>query len=511
MGSLWNVLLSYPEIFLATICFLCISLLRFIRRCQESAIPVNWPVVGMLPFLLRNRYHIHDKAADFLHEAGWNSMVFGPWFLNMNFFVTCDPATANHCLNANFKKYPKGNDFAEMLDFLGGAILVSDFESWEYQRHMVMVTLGARAFRSFAMSTITRKAGTTLLPYLDDMAKLGSEVELEGVFMRFFLDVTYTSAFATDLDSLSMSRPIHAFGQATKEVEEGVLFRHMMPPTFWKFLRMLNVGSEKKMANARVVIDGFIYEEIAKRKTEGNKESQGDILSLVMKWPMDPSMSEEQMTLFRRDTVMAFIFATKDLVAVTLTWFFYMMCKHPHVEARILEEVKAQQSTTLLGNLSVFEGDSLRPAIYLQATLLETLRLFPAAPFEEVEAFADDVLPIGARISKGTRIVFSIYAMGRAEGIWGKDCLEFKPERWVSKSGGLRHVPGYKFLAFNSGPRSCVGKNLALSNMKMVAASIIYNFKMELVEGHTVMPQSSIVLHTRNGVMVRLKRREAAA
>jgi cytochrome P450 len=261
-----------------------------------------------------------------------------------------------------------------MLDFLGGAILVSDFESWEYQRHMVMINLGSRAFRSFAMSTITRKAGTTLLPYLDYMAKLGSEVELEGVFMRFFLDVTYSTAFATDLDSLSMSRPIHAFGQATKEVEEGVLFRHMMPPWLWKFLRVLNVGSEKKMVNARVVIDGFIFKEIAKRNTEGNKENQGDVLSLLMKWPMDPSMSEQQMTLFRRDTVMAFIFAAKDLVAVTLTWFFYMMCKHPHVEARILEEVKALQSTTLPGNLSVFEGDMLRRAIYLQAALLETLR-----------------------------------------------------------------------------------------------------------------------------------------
>ncbi|KAM0891043.1 hypothetical protein ACQ4PT_026659 [Festuca glaucescens] len=417
MGSFWSFLVSYPEVYLSISCFLCITLLRLIRRCQKSAIPVNWPVVGMLPFFLRNLYHIHDKVADFLHEAGWNSMVFGPGFLNMNFFVTCDPATANHCLNANFKKYPKGNDFAEMLDFLGGAILVSDFESWEYQRHMVMVNLGSRAFRSFAMSTITRKAGTTLLPYLDDMAKLGSEVELEGVFMRFFLDVTYTSAFATDLDCLSMSRPIHAFGQATKEVEEGVLFRHMMPPSLWKFLRVLNVGSEKKMANARVVIDRFIYEEIAKRKTKRNKESQGDVLSLLMKWPMDPSMSKQQMTLFRRDTVMAFIFATKDLVAVTLMWFFYMMCKHPHVEARILEEVKALQSTTLPGNLSVFEGDMLQRAIYLQAALLETLRLFPAAPFEEVEACADDVLPNGARISKGTRIVFSIYAMGRAEGI----------------------------------------------------------------------------------------------
>jgi cytochrome P450 len=88
--------------------------------------------------------------------------------------------------------------------------------------------------------------------------------------------------------------------------------------------------------------------------------------------------------------------------------------------------------------------------------------------------------------------------------------LEFRPERWVSKSGRFRHEPSYKFLSFNSGPRSCIGKDLGLSNMKTTAASVIYNFKVELVQGQTVMPQSSVILHTQNGMMVRLKRRVAA-
>ncbi|KQK03062.1 noroxomaritidine synthase [Brachypodium distachyon] len=508
MGFFWSFLLSYPEVFLAIICFFCLSLFRLIRQCQESAIPVNWPVVGMLPFLVRNLYNIHDKVADMLREAGCTFMIIGPWFLNMNFLSTCDPATVNHCFNTNFKNYPKGSEFAEMFDILGDGLLVADSESWEYQRRVAMLVFASRAFRSFSMSTITRKAGTVLLPYLDHMAKHGSEVELEGVFMRFSLDVSYSTVFATDLDCLSVSRPIPVFGQATKEVEEGMLFRHVVPPSLWKLLRVLKVGSEKKMADARVVIDQFIYEEIAKRKAQVNKKSQGDVLSLYMKWPMDPNMSEQQKTQFLRDTVVGFIFAGKDLVAVTLTWFFYMMCKHPHVEARILEEIKSLQSTRWPGNLSVFEGDMLRPAIYLQAALLETLRLFPATPFEEKEALDDDVLPNGTRVSKGTRIIFSLYAMGRIEGIWGKDCAEFRPERWVSKSGRLRHEPSYKFLAFNTGPRSCLGKDLGLSNMKIAAASIIYNFKVELVEGHAVTPESAVILHTRNGMMVRLKRRE---
>uniref|UniRef100_A0A0E0JEY7 Cytochrome P450 n=1 Tax=Oryza punctata TaxID=4537 RepID=A0A0E0JEY7_ORYPU len=510
MGSFWSFILLYPEVFLAAICFFWFSLFRLIRQRQKRNLPVNWPVLGMLPFLVQNLHYIHDKVTDVLREAGCTFMVSGPWFLNMNFLITCDPASVNHCFNANFKNYPKGSEFAEMFDILGDGLLVADSESWEYQRRMAMYIFAARTFRSFAMSTIARKTGNVLLPYLDHMAKFGSEVELEGVFMRFSLDVTYSTVFAADLDCLSVSSPIPVFGQATKEAEEAVLFRHIVPPSVWKLLRLLNVGSEKKLANAKVVIDQFIYEEIAKRKDQASNGVQGDILSMYMKWSICESPSRQQDERFLRDTAVGFIFAGKDLIAVTLTWFFYMMCKHPHVEARILQELKGLQSSTWPGDLRVFEWDTLRSAIYLQAALLETLRLFPATPFEEKEALVDDVLPNGTKVSRNTRIIFSLYAMGRIEGIWGKDCMEFKPERWLSKSGRLRHEPSYKFLSFNTGPRSCLGKDLSLSNMKIIVASIIHNFKVELVEGHEVTPQSSVILHTQNGMMVRLKRREAA-
>ncbi|CAO2174870.1 unnamed protein product [Urochloa humidicola] len=510
MGPFWSFIQIYPEVFLAIICFFGLFIFRLIQQGQKSSLPLNWPVVRMLPFLVVNRRCIHDKVVDLLREAGCTFMVFGPWLLDMNFLITCDPATVNHCLNTHFEKYPKGREFAEMFDILGDGLLVADSASWEYQRRVATSIFGARAFRSFAISTIARKVGTILLPYLDHMAKHRLEVELEDVFMRLSLDVSYCMVFAADLDCLSLSSPMPVFGRATKGAEEAMLFRHIVPSRLWKLMRWLNVGTEKKLTDAKVVINQFIYEEIAKRKAQGSNGSQADLLSTYMKVTLDPthpSMSEQQKTQFLRDTAAGFILAGKDLIAVTLTWFFYMMCKHPNVETRILEELKDLKSSTWPGDFSVFECDELRSAIYLQAALLETLRLFPATPFEEKEAHVDDILPNGTKVTKGTRVIFSLYAMGRIKGIWGEDCMEFRPERWVSKSGRLRHEPSYKFLSFNSGPRSCIGKDLSLSNMKITAASIIHNFKVQLVDGHAVMPQSSVILHTQNGVMVRLKRR----
>lgn len=90
------------------------------------------------------------------------------------------------------------------------------------------------------------------------------------------------------------------------------------------------------------------------------------------------------------------------------------------------------------------------------------------------------------------------------KSIWGEDCLEFKPERWISKEGGIKHEPSYKFPAFNVGPRTCLGKEISFSHMKMVAATIIYHYHVELVKGHPVSPCRSILLKMKNGLKVRL-------
>ncbi|KAJ0492946.1 putative cytochrome P450 [Helianthus annuus] len=78
--------------------------------------------------------------------------------------------------------------------------------------------------------------------------------------------------------------------------------------------------------------------------------------------------------------------------------------------------------------------------------------------------------------------------MGRMESVWGKDCLEFKLERWFDKRGGIKHQPSYKFPAFNAGPRSCLGKQMSFTQIKIMVARIVYRYHVELVEGHPVLP-----------------------
>lgn len=157
----------------------------------------------------------------------------------------------------------------------------------------------------------------------------------------------------------------------------------------------------------------------------------------------------------------------------------------------------------------IFEPNETKSLVYLRAVLYETLRLYPAAPLERKVVAADDIMPSGHEVHTGDTIFISLHSMGRMQGIWGKDCLNYNPDRWFSEDGNkLRYIPSHKFLAFNSGPRMCLGKDIAVMQMKTVIASTLWNFDVEVMEGQSIQPKPSCILEMKNGLMVKLKKRE---
>lgn len=142
--------------------------------------------------------------------------------------------------------------------------------------------------------------------------------------------------------------------------------------------------------------------------------------------------------------------------------------------------------------------------MYLHGGICEALRLYPPVAFEHKSPVKADVLPSGHAVDEQARIILSFYSMGRMEGIWGEDCLEFRPERWFSGRGGIRREPSYKFPAFNAGPRTCLGKEMGIIQMKMVVIAVVCHYRVELVKGHKVCPSDSIILQMKYGLKVRL-------
>ncbi|KAF5198991.1 Cytochrome p450 [Thalictrum thalictroides] len=143
---------------------------------------------------------------------------------------------------------------------------------------------------------------------------------------------------------------------------------------------------------------------------------------------------------------------------------------------------------------------------YLQAALSEALRLYPSVPLDHKEVLEDEVFPDGTILKRGTKVIYAIYAMGRMESIWGKDCRKYQPERWL-RDRRFMSESAYKFTAFNGGPRLCLGKDFAYYQMKFVAASIIYRYHVKVDANHSVVPKLALTMYMKNGLKATLKRR----
>ncbi|CAI0476168.1 unnamed protein product [Linum tenue] len=217
---------------------------------------------------------------------------------------------------------------------------------------------------------------------------------------------------------------------------------------------------------------------------------------------------------FLQRVTLNFIIAGRDTSSNALSWFFWLVIQNPVVEGKILAEIctvlmetRGELSPDWLDDpLGFEEVDRL---MYLKAALSETLRLYPSVPEDSKHAAADDVLPTGDCVPAGSSVTYSIYSMGRMKFIWGDDCLEFKPERWMSSDGTkFEAKDAYKFAAFNAGPRICLGKDLAYLQMKSIAAAVLLRHRLTVVPGHRVEQKMSLTLFMKYGLMVEVGPRD---
>ena len=204
--------------------------------------------------------------------------------------------------------------------------------------------------------------------------------------------------------------------------------------------------------------------------------------------------------------------AGRDTIGTTLPWVFYNLAQNPGIVSIIhsqLSPIASRKVPASTGAMMIFEPEDTKPLVYLRAALYETLRLYPSAPIERKTVAAGDIMPSGHEVHAGDTIFISVHSMGRMEAVWGKDCLDYNPHRWLSDDGNnLRYVPSHKFLAFNSGPRMCLGKDIAVMQMNTVIATTVWNFDVQLVKGQRIQPKPSIILEMENGLIVKLKKRE---
>ncbi|XP_022842738.1 cytochrome P450 94C1-like [Olea europaea var. sylvestris] len=413
--------------------------------------------------------------------------------------ITANPVNVEYMLKTRFDNFPKGKPFSAILgDFLGRGIFNVDGDLWRFQRKMASLELGRTSIRSYAFEVVHHEIDQRLVPLLESVkGKKDIFIDLQDVFRRFCFDSICRFSFGLDPKCLELTLPISKFAVSFDLASKLSAERAMtVSPLIWKIRRLLNIGNEKKLRKSIKTINKLAQEVINQRRKFGFS-NQEDLLSRFM-----TSVSDE---IFLRDIVVSFLLAGRDTVASVLTSFFWLMANHPEVEATILVE-----ADRVIGqNKGITSYEQMKELHYLHAAMYESMRLYPPIQFDSKFCLEDDVLPDGTPVKKGRRVTYHPYAMGRSEELWGTDCLEFKPERWL-KDGVFFQENPFKFPVFQAGIRVCLGKEIALVELKSVALSLLKRFHIELEPPQTTTPRFSpgltATFHGGLRVLVRAQR-----
>ncbi len=212
-------------------------------------------------------------------------------------------------------------------------------------------------------------------------------------------------------------------------------------------------------------IDELIYAEIAERRSQLDSD-RTDILSLMM--AAKDENGEPMSDLELRDELMTLLIAGHETTATSLAWAFYWIHHVPEVKEKLLEELDT------LGE--GFDFDRVIKLPYLNAVCLETLRIYPVAMFA-LARLVKSTLEIGEyRFEPGTILAPCIYLTHHREDLYPAP-KQFKPERFLE-----RQFSAYEYLPFGGGNRRCLGYAFALFEMKIVLATVLSGYTLELAE-----------------------------
>ncbi|MCJ1421897.1 hypothetical protein MMC32_008264 [Xylographa parallela] len=155
-----------------------------------------------------------------------------------------------------------------------------------------------------------------------------------------------------------------------------------------------------------------------------------------------------------------------------MVFLFYELAYNPMQAEKLYAEVR---------DVDITDSKTLQNLLHLNGLINETLRIHPPVPSGGYrETPSQGVIVAGRHIPGNTTIVAPRYTIGRLESCFEK-ADQFIPERWYSSPSMVKNKRA--FTPFSQGRYSCVGKNLALAELRYVTALVVGKYSIEFAPG----------------------------
>jgi cytochrome P450 len=474
-------------------------------------------------FLLGDAVELSQNATRFIDWMYEKTVEMDeqPWLRHVpslpDTIMLATPALIEDVVRTQNDIFGKGQLTRTVFDGMGTSFFVLDGLEWFHQRSIATKFFSPRMLRDIATPMLNKHA-EVFYSVLEKSCGSHEPVNLTKLFHELTLQQMIELGFGFQMDLIG-SEHGHPLDRAMEAAMRQVLYRMQTPEWFWKLQRFLNVGSERTFRRVASEVHGIVGEMIhnslaqAQSKVASSRAEATNIVELYIQAMQDDATNSgiqfSPETL--RDIAIMFVFAGSDTPAVTLNWVFLMLSKHPHVEQNLRKELWDKVPELMRGETTTLTLEQTQALTYLDAVIKGTLRLYPPGPLSTRQAERDTHLVDGTFVAKGMTVTVMPYVMGRLQSIWGDDAHQLKPERFIdAATGESRVVSPFEFFSFHAGPRVCIGKHLAMLQLKLVIATLLSRYRLDMLPNDGSY-KFSTMLQPKSPLLARICRADSLA
>ncbi|HEY7956479.1 MAG TPA: cytochrome P450 [Polyangia bacterium] len=442
----------------------------------------GWPILGVLPSL---RYY---GAIDYFTRA-WRR--YGDTFRvrlgTRDVLIVVHPEAIEQVFLKNRENYIKGPTYRSLRMLTGEGLLTLEGEPWRKRRRMAQPAFHKESVRALtaSMVAVTRDTLDALHARLPD----GGIVDAHHEMMRLTLEVVGETLFGQRLGDRT-DASAGAFGDALE-----LLSRRGNNPVAIPL--SVPTPGNLRLRRALALLDELVYAIIGRAREASARPTLLSMLCDARDADSGEALTDREL----RDEVITLVLAGHETTALTLTWGFTLLGRHPEVVARMRAEV-----AEVLGDREP-TADDLPRLIYLRQVIDEILRLRSPVWALGRDVVGDDTL-CGVRVRAGETVMPLPYLTHRHPGFW-EEPERFDPDRFAPKRAEGRHH--WAYYPFSAGPRMCIGNLFSIAEAQVILAMLLQRCDVELTSMRPVPLAPMMTLRPGGPVEVRLRWRKRAA
>jgi len=432
--------------------------------------------------LLKMMDAVRDSILAAVPEAAYEQPIYELKGAFGSLHIISDPAGVKRVMLDNVANYPKAKDDARFLAAaFGDGLLTSEGDKWRRHRRIMAPSFDHRSIVAYAPAMV--EATDRFIGKWDNLPD-DTEVDMAAEMTALTLQIISRTMFSGDSDIMA-GLVDKALTEGMAEIRFGLL--DLIPGLGpWRVNRRLEY-----IRSIFSVLDASIAKMIEARTGLPEGDAPKDLLArLVAARDVEggAGMSVREI----RDEVVIIFIAGHETTAGAMTFVWYLLSKHPAVEAKLHAELDA----VLGGRAPMYEDLERLP--YARQVIQETMRLYPSAPsLSGREAVAEDVI-------KGAQVAVMPWVIHRHKALW-TDPDRFDPDRFSPENSAGRDR--FAYLPFGAGPRICIGATLAMTEAQLILATIAQRYRPRFVDDQRLSLKARITLRPRDGLKMTLERR----